>query len=381
MPNNKPHSRRSRRRFLLQSAATTSALAFPTVFTARRTSAATTLNLLAWYGNGEPDIVGPFEEAHGVKINSKYYTGGDNMLALFAESPPGTFDVILSDAEYVSALTQANYLEKMSPNDYPLDDYFPEFQRFPVPGFWQGEDLYAIPCSFGFLGVSYNTQQLTAKEAMSYDILWHEKVAGKVGHFDWHLPNLLCLSLKDGNTTPGPHALSANAWQKLQETTLSLRPQVKGFFDYGGVLSSLKSGEVNAMCGIGDWITGVLQKDGHPVDTVVPEEGGVMFTEGLGIGKGSKNPELARQFVQYFTSAEGQVRKAQMAAYPTSVPNKKAWELYNQQDPAAAKRSRMVLSAPNVMDDIRANRVHYRQWPTRQSLSDWNEFWIEYKNS
>lgn len=371
----------SRRRFLRGGAAIASALSFPAVLTPRKSSAAETLNLLAWYGNGEPDIVAPFEEAHNVKVQSKYYTGGDNMLALIGESPPGTYDVVLSDAEYVSALQQAGYLEKMSADEYPLDDFFPEFQNFPVSGFWDSNDLYAIPCSFGFLGVSYNTQRITAEEAASYSLLWQDKVKGKVGHFDWHLPNLLCISLYNGNTTPGPHALSAAAWDKLQETTLSLRPQVKGLFDYGGVLSSLKNGEVIAMCGIGDWITGVLQKDGLPVDTVIPQEGGIMFTEGLGIGKGSKKQELAQKFVQYFTSPEGQIRKAKMAAYPTSVPNRKAWDLYNEREPNEAKRSRMSLSGPNVMDDVRAGRVHIRQWPAEQSLSDWNEFWIEYKNA
>lgn len=369
----------SRRRFL--QGATAAAITFPAILTPRKAAGAKTLNLLAWYGNGEPDVVGHFEEMNHVKVQSKYYTGGDNMLALIAESPPGTYDIILSDAEYVSSLTQAGYLEKLVSSDYPFDDFFPEFQRFPVPGFWRGDDLYAIPCSFGFLGVSYNTQQLSEKDAMTYGLLRSAKTKGKVGHFDWHLPNLLCLSLYDGNISPGPHALNAAAWQKLQQTTLSLRPQVKGFFDYGGVLSGLKNGEITAMCGIGDWITGVLQKDGYPVDTVIPEEGGIMFTEGLGIGKGSQKLELARKFIQYFVSEEGQVRKAKMAAYPSSVPNRKAWELYNQRDPEEAKRSRMSLSAPNVMDDLRAGRVHLRQWPINQSLTDWNDFWIEYKNA
>ena len=58
------------------------------------------LNMLAWYGHGEPDIVGEFEAANNVKFKPKYYAGGDNMLGLIAQSPPGTYDVILSDAEF-----------------------------------------------------------------------------------------------------------------------------------------------------------------------------------------------------------------------------------------------------------------------------------------
>ena len=52
---------------------------------------------------------------------------------------------------------------------------------------------------------------------------------------------------------------------------MSLRPQVGGYFDYGGTFNNLKNGEMLAMCGIGDWITGVLEKDGAPVASVVSQ--------------------------------------------------------------------------------------------------------------
>ena len=84
--------RHARRAFLRRGA--TIAAAFPFLALPRKAAAADTLTLLAWYGNGEPDVVGAFEEANNVKIESKYYTGGDNMLALLAQSPTGTYDVI-----------------------------------------------------------------------------------------------------------------------------------------------------------------------------------------------------------------------------------------------------------------------------------------------
>ena len=373
------HPNQPRRRFLQHTAAGIATIAFPTVLTTSKARAADTMTLLAWYGNGEPDVVGAFEEANNIKIESKYYSGGDNMLALIAQSPPGTFDVILSDAEYVTQLRAANYLEKLDPADYPFDDFFPEFQKFPVPGFWEGDDLFAVPVSFGFLGVTYNTQILSDEMAESYGVLWNDKVKGKVGHFDWHLPNLGCLSLYDGNANP--FDLGDAAFSKLRNTTLSLRPQVKGFFDYGGVLSSLKSGEVHAMCGIGDWISGVLEKDGAPITTVVPREGGIQFTEGLGIGKNAKNPRLAKKLVQYLTSPEGQVRKALMQAYPTAVPSRPAWEKLNRENLAEAKRANMDLSGRNMITDIRAGLIDLRQLPVRQSLEEWNDLWLEYKNA
>ncbi|MDO8325736.1 MAG: spermidine/putrescine ABC transporter substrate-binding protein, partial [Cypionkella sp.] len=73
------------------------ALAMP-MLSRRAFAAPTEMTMLAWYGHAEPDMVAEFEAENNVKFVPKYYTGGDNMLGLISQSPPGTFDVILSDA-------------------------------------------------------------------------------------------------------------------------------------------------------------------------------------------------------------------------------------------------------------------------------------------
>ena len=59
-------------------------LAMP--FVSRAWAETVEINMLAWYGHGEPDVVGEFEAANNVKFKPKYYAGGDNMLALIAQS-------------------------------------------------------------------------------------------------------------------------------------------------------------------------------------------------------------------------------------------------------------------------------------------------------
>ena len=356
----------------------TGAAALATPMLSRRAFAAPTeLTMLAWYGHAEPDIVAEFEAENNVKFVPKYYTGGDNMLGLISQSPAGTYDVILSDAEYVQALNQAGYVEELDPNDYAIGDYFPEFQEF--PGNWSDGKLFSLVTRFGFLGVAYNTDALTEAEASSYNIFWNEKLTGKVGHFDWHLPNLGQMSLLNGNTNP--YDIDEAAWQAVKDKTMSLRPQIGGFFDYGGTFSSLNDGQMLAFAGIGDWITGVLEKNGAKVRSVVPEEGGLQWSECFSIGKGSTKADLAKKWIQYITSARGQAKSAQMAAYPALIPNQKGWEVLQAENPDEAKRQGMTSEAGNVIDMIRAGRIKYRQWPVQQSLEDWNDFWSEYKGA
>ncbi|MFD2740610.1 spermidine/putrescine ABC transporter substrate-binding protein [Sulfitobacter aestuarii] len=349
-------------------------------FVGRAWAQTTDINMLAWYGHGEADVVGAFEEAHNVKFVPKYYAGGDNMLALIAQSPPGTYDVILSDAEFVQQLNAAGYIEALDQNDYPFDDMLHEdFQKF--PGHWEGDTLYSMIVRGGHLGVSYNTTAISPEEAQSYDAFWKPEVKGKVGHFDWHLPTLGMMSLKNGNGAE-LWDLSEEEWQAVQDTTMSLRPQVGGFFDYGGTFNSLKNGEMHAMCGIGDWITGVLERDGAPVASTIPKEGGIQFTESYSIGKGSQKAELVTTFIKYMTSPEGQVKLAQMAAYPCFAVTRGGRDLLQEVDPKEAERSHQIDGMPNdPIALINEGRIQYRDIPTQQSLEDWNDFWSEYKNA
>ena len=366
------------RRELLRLGAASGLATLAMPYVSRRASAEPVeLTMLAWYGHAEPDVVAEFEAENNVKFKPKYYTGGDNMLALIAQSPPGTFDVILSDAEYVQQLDAAGYIEELDPKDYHFDDYFPEFQQF--PGHWRDGKLASVMTRFGFLGVAYNSDVISEQEARSYKVFWDPKYQGKIGHFDWHLPNLGQISLLEGNASP--YDIDEAAWEKVQERMMSLRPQVGGFFDYGGTFASLKNGQMLAFCGIGDWITGVLQKNGSAARTVVPEEGGLQWTESFSIGKGSTKQDLANQWIQYITSAEGQVKSANMVAYPALIPNRLGWELLAKETPEEAKRQRMLLNESNVIDDIRAGRIKYRMLPVQQGLEDWNDFWSDYKNA
>lgn len=366
------------RRELLRLGAASGLATLAMPYVSRRASAEPVeLTMLAWYGHAEPDVVAEFEAENNVKFKPKYYTGGDNMLALIAQSPPGTFDVILSDAEYVQQLDAAGYIEELDPKDYHFDDYFPEFQQF--PGHWRDGKLASVMTRFGFLGVAYNSDVISEQEARSYKVFWDPKYQGKIGHFDWHLPNLGQISLLEGNASP--YDIDEAAWEKVQERMMSLRPQVGGFFDYGGTFASLKNGQMLAFCGIGDWITGVLQKNGSAARTVVPEEGGLQWTESFSIGKGSTKQDLAKQWIQYITSAEGQVKSANMVAYPALIPNRLGWELLAKETPEEAKRQRMLLNESNVIDDIRAGRIKYRMLPVQQGLEDWNDFWSDYKNA
>jgi spermidine/putrescine transport system substrate-binding protein len=372
----------SRRQFIKTSTIATGVMAAPMILTSRKALAVPTeINMLGWYGTAEPDMVADFEAANNVKFVPKYYAGGDNMLAALAQNPPGTFDLIHTDAEYARLLIESDLVDELDPSDYPMDDLMHEdFMNF--PGHWNDGKLYSLITRYGHLGVSYNKDAVSREEAMSYNVFWDEKLKGKVGHFDWHLPSLGEISLLNGNTDPGPFDISEEAWKAVQEKTLSLKPQIGGFFDFGGTFAGLKNAEMLAMVGIGDWVTGILERDGAPVSSVVPEEGGIQWTESYSIVSSSTKKDIVKKYLEYTMSPEGQVKSAQMLGYPGFAVTKSGRKLLNEVDPAEAKRTGQVDGDPNdPVELIKQGRIHYRDIPKQQSLEDWNDFWSEYKNA
>jgi spermidine/putrescine transport system substrate-binding protein len=117
-----------------------------------------------------------------------------------------------------------------------------------------------------------------------------------------------------------------------------------------------------------------------PCTTIIPNEGGIQWTESVSIGKGSTKPELAQKFIQYLTSPEGQWRLATKPAYYTAIPNKKGWGLLAEKDPESTDLLKLRLDKRNVMDEYAEGKISLRQIPVQQTIDDWTEVWNEYKN-
>ena len=335
------------------------------------------VSLLSWPGHGAQDVIGPFEAATGYKVQSKEYTGGEEMIALLQSSPPGTFDVVLSDAEYIQQLQKANQIDPLNASDYPLGDFWPEFQKFPAH--WVDGKLYSVMVDYGFLGMVYNTKKLSREEVDSYAVLWTPKVKGKVGMYDWYLPNMMCLSLYKGNRPP--HDIDSAKFDDVKKSLTSLSDQMSGIGTWSSVFSQLTNEESWVMPGVGAWAALLLEKDGVPIKAMVPKEGGLQWTESLSVVSSSKKKDMAVKLIQYLTSPEGQVREATKSAYWASIPNKAGWKLLNEKMPEAADRLEHRFDKRNVMDEFKDGKISIRGVPTQQPIEAWNEAWTRFKNT
>ena len=111
-----------------------------------------------------------------------------------------------------------------------------------------------------------------------------------------------------------------------------------------------------------EWVVSGLITDGLPVDWVLPDEGGVRWMEGVGIGRGTENRELAELLVQYIISPEGNSRVA---------VNEIFWGMPTN----AAARDFLSVEELSILKWDNQAEFLERSWPDYYPPADVNERW------
>lgn len=368
--------KQSRRSFLKHGAALGSiALAAPMII--RKAEADDkVLNWLTYSGHSADEVVGPFKEATGITIKAKEYADGEKMLALIHGSPPGTFDLVTSDAPYVELLVKSGLLQEMQPDDYALDSFFPEFRTWEQH--WFDGKLMALMTSWGYNGLAYNTEKLSADDVSSYDVMWSDAVKGKLGMRDWYLPVMGCVSAHMGHKDP--YNIDESQFEALKKHMFTLKPNVAGFWNFAGVFDSLANGGASVIPGCGDWITGLLQRSNHPIASAVPKEGAIMWTESVSIVKDTPRLEAANKLVRYLTGVEGQTRLMTKSSYMANGPSQDAWKHLVETNPKEAEMLHMTSESDNIMAVFQDGRIIPRRLPRNQSMESWQEAYTQFQN-
>jgi len=333
------------------------------------------LTWLAYPGHATEEVVGAFQKEFGVEIKSQEFSAGERMLALINSSPPGTFDLVMAGTPYINILAQQGMLEPLNASDYPMEDFYKEFREW--PGLSLKGTPYSIPTTWGYNGLAYNSDLYTQEDMDSYSIMWDERLVGRLGMRDWYLPVMGVFSAYQGNKNP--YDISDSELDAVVDSMNEVAGSVTGFYGFSGVFSALADGTAHVIPGCGDWITGLLQRDGHPIRSFAPKEGAISWMESNSIVGKSQNKKLAKDFIRYLSSPEGQIRTIVKSSYMAAGVNRKAWERLNEEMPKEAEMVSMKLDSYNILDMLREGRIKYRTLPKQQSMQVWQEAYSRFQ--
>lgn len=328
-----------------------------------------TLNILVMPGYEEDQIIKPFEERYGVKVNAKIYPSSDQMFSMLSVAKPGEWDVTTPDTPWIAKLVKANLLMPLTPSEYPVvSDFFSRWQKFDQN--YVDNTMYGLVSRFGFYGIVYNSKHVKAEETRSIKIMWNAKYKKKIVLFDWYLPNMGMLGRYLGFKQP--YRIAGADYKKLEDTLISLRPQV-------GIIAATNSDTIQALANEsawlsfgGEWLQVLLKEQGRPLELTIPDEGGVSWTEALVIMKNSQNVPAAKAYVQYILSPEVQAKLAWANAFHAMVPNK-----------MASKYLKLEQARAIFMDDAARlerilGRIATREIPSNEA--QWKLTWERFKS-
>ncbi len=319
----------SRRQILVSLAA---ACALFTVAATPDAKATDTLNALVWCDHTDPALIEPFEKANNVKVNLKDYEGTGTALSIIEQSQPGDWDVFVVDGVDVPRVVKAGILAPLPADQLPTGDLFPELIM--AENHMKDGKTYAISEKFGYNTISYNKTKVDPADMKDMSIIWSDKYKGRIAVYDYYLPVIGMVALGLGKTTA---SLSEDDLPAIRDKLFAMKGVAKQVGEVVSSQTAIATGEVDILVGGGEWVTAGLTGEKPELDWVLPDQGGVRWSQSIGVFETSANKDLAVKFVQYILSPEGQARLATSSCYWAMPANAKAGGHLSDQQKAALR--------------------------------------------
>ncbi len=301
-------------------------------FTAWTAEASNELNALVWCDHTDPALIQPFEEKHNVKVNLKEYEGTGAALAIVEQSQPGDWDVFVIDGVDVPNVVSSGLLAPLPQNQLPLDDVFEAVQMRDMT-FVDGK-MYAIMEKFGYNVISYNKNKVDPNDMRDLSTLWSEKYKGRIAVYDYYIPLMDLVALKMG---VAPADITADILPQMKKELFKLKENSVMVGDVVASSTALAVGEADILIGGGEWAVSVLSAEQPELEWVLPDQGGMLWSQSIAVFEQSKNKDLAIEFVKYIMSPKGQARLATSSCFWGMPANAKAKEHLTDQQRAALR--------------------------------------------
>jgi len=294
--------------------------------------AAEELNALVWCDHTDPSLIEPFEQANDAKVNLKDYEGTGTALSIIEQSQPGDWDVFVVDGIDVPRVVEAGLLAPLPEGALPTADLFPELVM--AGNHTKDGKTYAISEKFGYNTISFNKETVDAADMNDMTVIWSDKYKGRIAVYDYYLPVMGMVAIGLGLKTA---ALSEADLPAIKEKLFKMKEVSKMVGEVVASQTAIATGEVDVLVGGGEWVTAGLTVEKPNLDWIIPAQGGVRWSQSIGVFAESKKPDLALKFVQYILSPEGQARLATSSCYWAMPANRMAKAHLSDQQRAALR--------------------------------------------
>jgi spermidine/putrescine transport system substrate-binding protein len=273
-----------------------------------------------WTDYFNPALKKRFLNETGIKIKEVYFSSNEELLAKLKAGAKG-YDVMVPSDYMVHIMILSGLME-------PLDmDYLPNFQYvgedFKNPSFDNPDEnnglKYSVPYFYGTTGYCQRTDKVPELQT-SWEPLWDPANKGKINLLDDEREDLGMALKKLG------YSANTQSQEELDEATAILIEQkpLVATYDSVNMKRAMVQGQPYVMCWDGDVLMGIdtLGGDAAAVELlhyVLPSEGFVRWTDGMGIPVGNNSRYGAHLFMDWLMDPEIAGKNANWVWYLSAI--------------------------------------------------------------
>lgn len=261
----------------------------------------------------DPALIDRFEEETGIKVIMDTFDTNEEMYPVISKNSV-QYDVICVSDYMIEKLGGEGKLhpidkEKLS-NYGNLDErYLAKAEDFD-PG-----NRYAVPHTWGTLGILYNTEKIPKGTIQSWTDLWKEQYSQQIVMPD-NVRDTLAIALKAKG-----YSINSTDEKELEEAVAYLieqKPLVYKYLNDAARDMAISGSADLAVCWNGETV--YSQHENEALDFVIPQEGTEEFMDVWAIPEASSNKDKAEKWIDFMLSKEAAMANYEYLTY--SIPNK-----------------------------------------------------------
>ncbi|MFQ5783717.1 MAG: PotD/PotF family extracellular solute-binding protein [Alphaproteobacteria bacterium] len=350
-----PFSAFTRRRFLRGAAAAGVGLA---ALPRTGWTASGQLNVYNWDTYIGETTLDTFTKRTGVEVQYDLYANLEEMYAKFQEGNPG-YDVIFPSDYMIETMIAADMLEEIDHSRIPNFKHIdPNFLN---PSFDPG-DKHNVPYFWGSVGIGYRKSKVETPRSWK-DLFDSDKYAGRIALLadSRFVLGLVLMYLGHSPNTTNPAEVA-----EARDLLIRQKKNLKAFVPDSGQ-DMLISGDVDIVMEWNGDILGVMAEDSD-LAYAVPDEGSILWVDGMSIPKGAPNIDNAYAFINHIHDPKVNGEIANTIHYATS--NKAARAYVDKADlvnPAVYLPDSIVSKCKGLIDIGDALRLYDEAWTAIQA--------------
>ncbi|MBN2658449.1 MAG: ABC transporter substrate-binding protein [Spirochaetales bacterium] len=269
------------------------------------------LNVYNWGDYIDESVIGDFEKEFNVKVNYELFASNEEMYVKIKQGG-GSYDLACPSDYMIERMIDEDLISPLNRDNIPnmkligksyLDLPFDRGNRYSIPYMW------------GTLGILYNSEKVSGP-VNSWNILWDEKHAGRIGMYNSSRDSFAVALKKLG------YSLNSMNEEEIEEAKELLIRQKSLVLAYGedNLKDMLASQEIDlAVAYSGDY--GWIIEENPQMAYRVPDEGSNIWFDNWVILKETENKELAEKFINFLCREDIAYRNADYIGYATPIPS------------------------------------------------------------